>query len=49
MGYQKQDFPEAESYYAEAISIPMYVTLTEDQQSEVVERIVTPIGYQNLF
>jgi UDP-4-amino-4,6-dideoxy-N-acetyl-beta-L-altrosamine transaminase len=49
MGYQKQDFPESESYYAEAISIPMYVTLTEDQQSEVVERIVTPIGYQNLF
>ncbi len=49
MGYQIQDFPEAESYYAEAISIPVYVTLTEDQQSEVVERIVTPIGHQNLF
>ncbi len=49
MGYNIADFPEAEAYYAEAISIPMYVTLTDEQQSEVVERIVNPIGYQNLF
>lgn len=48
-GYNKSDFPEAEAYYAEAISIPMFVTLTEEQQAEVVERIVKPIGYQNLF
>jgi UDP-4-amino-4,6-dideoxy-N-acetyl-beta-L-altrosamine transaminase len=48
-GYNTSDFPEAEAYYSEAISIPMYVTLTEEQQVEVVKRIVTPIGYQNLF
>lgn len=48
-GYNSSDFPESEAYYAEAISIPMFVTLSEQQQAEVVERIVKPIGYQNLF
>ena len=48
-GYNTSDFPEAEAYYSEAISIPMFVTLTEEQQAEVVDRIVRPLGYQNLF
>lgn len=48
-GYNTSDFPEAEAYYAEAISIPMFVALTEEQQAEVVDRIVKPLGYQNLF
>ena len=39
-------FPEAERYYAEAISLPMYPTLTEEQQSEVVRRLITSIGHQ---
>lgn len=30
-------FPEAESYYAEAISLPMYATLTEGQQDRVID------------
>jgi dTDP-4-amino-4,6-dideoxygalactose transaminase len=36
MGFRPGDFPEAERYYAEAISLPMYATLTEDQQDQVV-------------
>lgn len=36
MGFKQGDFPEAERYYTEAISIPMYPTLTEAQQQEVV-------------
>ena len=36
MGFKTGDFPQAESYYAEAISIPMYPTMTEAQQGEVV-------------
>ncbi len=32
MGFKAGDFPEAERYYAEAISLPMYPTLTEGQQ-----------------
>ncbi len=36
MGFKQGDFPEAERYYTEAISIPMYPTLTDAQQQEVV-------------
>lgn len=36
MGFNVGDFVEAERYYAEAISLPMFQTLTEDQQDEVV-------------
>jgi UDP-4-amino-4,6-dideoxy-N-acetyl-beta-L-altrosamine transaminase len=36
MGFQMGDFPEAELYYTEAISLPMFHLLTLDQQDEVV-------------
>ena len=36
MGFVVGQFPEAESYYAEAISLPMYPSLSEAQQDEVV-------------
>jgi UDP-4-amino-4,6-dideoxy-N-acetyl-beta-L-altrosamine transaminase len=36
MGFKPNDFPESQSYYAQAISLPMYQTLTEDQQDQVV-------------
>jgi UDP-4-amino-4,6-dideoxy-N-acetyl-beta-L-altrosamine transaminase len=36
MGFKAGDFPQAERYYAGAISLPMYPSLTEDQQDEVV-------------
>jgi UDP-4-amino-4,6-dideoxy-N-acetyl-beta-L-altrosamine transaminase len=49
LGYNKSDFPEAESYYSEAMSIPMYATLTESEQQFVVDSIKRPLGYQNLF
>lgn len=49
MGFCRNDFQEAEAYYAEAISLPMYPALTEAQQIEVVERIKAPIGHQTLF
>jgi len=39
MGFQHGDFPEAEAYYSEAISLPMYPTLTSDQQDMVVEAL----------
>ena len=35
MGFKKGDFPQAESYYAEAISLPMYPTLSNEQQDQV--------------
>jgi len=39
MGFRPGDFPEAEKYYREAISIPMYHTLTFEQQDIVVNAI----------
>lgn len=39
MGFKVGDFPNAESYYSEAISIPMYQGLTLSQQDEVVAAI----------
>ncbi len=37
MGFKVGDYPQAEKYYSEAISLPMYQTLTEEQQDYVVE------------
>jgi UDP-4-amino-4,6-dideoxy-N-acetyl-beta-L-altrosamine transaminase len=36
MGFKTGDFPQAEQYYAEAISLPMYQTLSDSQQDQVV-------------
>lgn len=48
-GYDPNDFPEAERYYKEAISLPMYPGLTEAQQKEVVKSLMMPSGYQTIF
>lgn len=39
MGFKQGDYPEAEQYYLEAISIPMHPTLTDDEQDYVVNSI----------
>src|SRR5690606_34458854 len=36
MGFAAEDFPEAMAYYREAISLPMFQGLTDEQQYEVV-------------
>jgi dTDP-4-amino-4,6-dideoxygalactose transaminase len=36
MGFRLGDFPQAESYYAEAISLPLHPALIDAQQDEVV-------------
>jgi UDP-4-amino-4,6-dideoxy-N-acetyl-beta-L-altrosamine transaminase len=40
MGFKAGDFPEAECYYSEAISLPMFQTMTEAQQDEVVAAVL---------
>jgi UDP-4-amino-4,6-dideoxy-N-acetyl-beta-L-altrosamine transaminase len=40
MGFKLGDFPEAERYYAEAISLPMYPLLTNTQQDQVVSALI---------
>lgn len=39
LGCVNGTFSEAERYYAEAISLPMYATLIEDQQDQVVDAL----------
>jgi dTDP-4-amino-4,6-dideoxygalactose transaminase len=36
MGFKQGDFPEAERYYSEAISLPIFPALRERQQDQVV-------------
>lgn len=39
MGFCAGDFPEAERYYSEAISLPMYAALSEEQQDAAVQAL----------
>ncbi|HXV28872.1 MAG TPA: UDP-4-amino-4,6-dideoxy-N-acetyl-beta-L-altrosamine transaminase [Sinorhizobium sp.] len=39
LGFRKGDFPQAEAYYAEAISLPMFATMTDAQQETVVSAL----------
>ena len=39
LGFQWGDFPEAEQYYREAISIPLYYGLTDIEQDRVVKSL----------
>lgn len=39
MGFKVGDFPQAERYYAEAISLPMFQSLTDSQQDQVVSAL----------
>ncbi len=49
LGFDKKDFLESENYYAEAISIPIFPSLTTQEQNKVVRLIEQPFGFQNLF
>ncbi|WP_345317276.1 UDP-4-amino-4,6-dideoxy-N-acetyl-beta-L-altrosamine transaminase [Ferrimonas gelatinilytica] len=44
MGFNNGDFPHAEQYYAEAISLPMFHTMTEAQQVTVVATLRDILG-----
>ncbi|MEN2396089.1 UDP-4-amino-4,6-dideoxy-N-acetyl-beta-L-altrosamine transaminase [Pseudomonas halotolerans] len=36
MGFKPEDFPAAQDYYREAISIPLFQTMSDEQQDQVV-------------
>ena len=44
MGFKQGDYPEAEKYYLEAISIPMHPTLNRKEQDFVVQSLREAIG-----
>lgn len=49
LGFNKNRFPESEKYYKEAISIPIFPGLRENEQDKVVSLIKKPVGFQNIF
>ena len=38
-GYKKGDFPNAEKYYSQCLSLPMYPTLTDEEQDFVIKSV----------
>ncbi len=49
LGYSSKNFPNSEEYYAKAISLPIHVNLTDDQQNYIIDMIKKPAGFQNIF
>ncbi|MGP0014051.1 UDP-4-amino-4,6-dideoxy-N-acetyl-beta-L-altrosamine transaminase [Pseudomonas sp.] len=43
-GFKDGDFPEAERYFGEALSLPLFPLLTEEQQVYVVEQLRNLVG-----
>lgn len=41
LGFAPGDFPEAERYYAEALSLPLFPDLTDDQQDQVASTLAS--------
>lgn len=39
-GLKKGDYPSAELYYSECLSLPMYPTLTDEEQGYVIEQVL---------
>ena len=46
MGFRVGDFPESEKYYSEAISLPMFPNLSEEDQDKVV-KVLSSIVLKN--
>lgn len=44
MGCVGADYPQANTYYAEALSLPLYVDLTDEQQDSVITLLQEVIG-----
>ena len=43
-GWKEGDMPQAEAYYKNCISLPMYPTLTEEDQTFVINKIMEFYG-----
>ena len=43
--FDYSNFPEAESYYSQAITIPLFPTLTEEQQDAVANVLTMTVGH----
>lgn len=48
-GYNTEDFPNSETYYKRAISLPMFAGLSHAKAEAVIDILGQPIGHQTLF
>jgi UDP-4-amino-4,6-dideoxy-N-acetyl-beta-L-altrosamine transaminase len=44
LGFKAGDYPQAETYYAQAISLPLYADLTEVQQDRVIQTLAEALA-----
>ena len=44
MGFNPGDFPEAEKFHREVISLPMFPSLSKDQQNKVIHLLIELIN-----
>ena len=47
--FNYDELSNSEDYYSQAISLPIYPGLTQDQQQFIISIIKQPQGFQNLF
>ena len=45
LGFARGDFPASERYYEQALSIPLFPALTEEQQRKVVATLRAALGH----
>ncbi|QMU28977.1 UDP-4-amino-4,6-dideoxy-N-acetyl-beta-L-altrosamine transaminase [Adhaeribacter radiodurans] len=46
LGWQQGDFPAAENYYEQCLSLPMYPTLSKEEQEFVIEKVLAFVNEQ---
>lgn len=47
-GFKEGDFPRAERFYSEEVSLPIYPTLTEEEAGAVTEGLISTLAYEQL-
>jgi perosamine synthetase len=44
LGFRPEDYPKSQMYYEQALSIPLFFNLSDDQQSQVIQAIKEVVG-----
>ena len=44
LGFKAAEYPEAEAYYSEAITLPLYPAMSDEQQDEVIAAVKDVLG-----
>ncbi len=49
MGFKKNNFPESEKYYEEAISLPIHTLLKDEEQNFVIDNVLNFLSRQKTY